>query len=77
MFGFSNLINIISSSVIICLLGFLSATGLKPIQLFRYLFALLSLITQIFVICWIGNRLIDSVSIYTYIDFFIDLFHFN
>lgn len=76
MFSPSILINYLGSSVIICLVGFQATAGVSPHEMFKFILFLIAQLAQIFIMCWYGNKVIESVStmhnktFFLYISFF-------
>lgn len=64
MFSPSILINYLGSSVIICLVGFQATAGVSPHEMFKFILFLVAQLAQIFIMCWYGNKVIESVSTY-------------
>lgn len=62
MFSPSILINYLGSSVIICLVGFQATAGVSPHEMFKFILFLIAQLAQIFIMCWYGNKVIESVS---------------
>lgn len=56
------MINFVASTFIICLTGFMAVTGAGAFDLFKFFLFLISSLTEIFVLCWYGNRIMDYVS---------------
>lgn len=54
--------NFVASTFIICLTGFMAMTGVSAFDLFKFFIFLVSSLTEIFVLCWYGNRILDCVS---------------
>lgn len=61
MFSPSLLVNFLSSSVIICLVGFQATAGITPADLFKFVLFLVSSLVQVFLLCYYGNKLIVAV----------------
>nr|QXO35951.1 olfactory receptor Or8 [Anopheles melas] len=62
MFSPSLLVNFLSSSVIICLVGFQATAGITPADLFKFVLFLVSSLVQVFLLCYYGNKLIVASS---------------
>lgn len=62
IFGGSILFHFISSSMIICVVGFLAVISDDIMELVKYILALGSSIVQLFIICWLGDRVQETVS---------------
>ncbi|CAO1400259.1 unnamed protein product [Diamesa hyperborea] len=60
IFSVSILINFVGSSIILCLVGFQASAGVKTSELIKFGIFLLSSMVQILLLCWYGNKLIES-----------------
>ncbi|XP_037045000.1 odorant receptor 85c-like [Bradysia coprophila] len=60
IFGGSILFNFVSSSVIICVVGFLVTTADRSIEVVKYSFTLISSIIQVYIVCLMGDKFIVS-----------------
>ncbi|CAO1401053.1 unnamed protein product [Diamesa serratosioi] len=60
IFSVSILINFVGSSIILCLVGFQASAGVKTSELIKFCIFLLSSMVQILLLCWYGNKLIES-----------------
>lgn len=57
------LFHFLSSSMIICIVGFMVIITKDVMELLKYIFAMGSIVMQLFIICWLGDRFIASVNI--------------
>lgn len=64
IFGGSILFNFASSSVIICVVGFLVTTADRIIEVVKYSFTLISSIIQVYIVCLMGDKFIVSVIVF-------------
>lgn len=63
IFGVCVLLNLVSSVVIVCVLGFLVVTADQSVELLKYFLTLITCTGQIFMVCLLGEIFIDSVSV--------------
>lgn len=62
IFGETILFNLVSSVVIVCVLGFLVLTAGKSVKVLKYFMTLVTCIVQIYLVCLLGEMFIESVS---------------
>ncbi|KAM7361889.1 odorant receptor 85c-like [Cochliomyia hominivorax] len=62
VFGISLLLNFVTSSFVICFVGFQVTIGATPETILKLLLFLFSSIAQVYLICYYGQQLIDSSS---------------
>ncbi|XP_055379573.1 putative odorant receptor 92a [Condylostylus longicornis] len=62
IFSMAILFNFLASSVIICLVGFQTTAGVSALELFKYMLFLIFELVQVWTICYLGQKLIDSSS---------------
>lgn len=62
IFGETILFNLVSSVVIVCVLGFLVLTAGESIKLLKYFITLITCTVQIYMVCLLGEMFIKSVS---------------
>lgn len=61
IFSITTLFNFVSSSIVICTIGFLVIYSNKIAEVMKFAFCLLTCIMQIFILCWLGDRVIENV----------------
>ncbi|XP_058448847.1 odorant receptor 85b-like [Malaya genurostris] len=66
IFSPSILVNFVGSSVILCLVGFQTTSNISAFDLFKFSLFLVSSLVQIFLLCYYGNKLIESSSLISY-----------
>jgi len=62
VFGVSLLLNFMSSSVLVCFLGFLLSIGVTPILICKLGLYLVAATVEIYLLCYFSESLIDAVS---------------
>lgn len=62
IFGVCVLFNLVSSIVILCVLGFLVVTAGMSVALVKYGLTLITCTGQIFMVCLLGEKCVDAVS---------------
>lgn len=63
IFGETILFNLVSSVVIVCVLGFLVLTAGQSVKLLKYFITLITCTGQIYMVCLLGEMFIKSVSV--------------
>lgn len=63
VFNITNLFNFVSSSVVICTVGFLCIVSDQINEVLKFAFCFLTLTLQIYTVCWMGDRIIESVCL--------------
>lgn len=61
IFSITTLFNFVSSSIVICTIGFLVIYSNKIAEVMRFAFCLVTCVMQIFILCWLGDRVIENV----------------
>lgn len=79
VFNASIFYNFLSSSLMICLIGFQITVKVNTFDLFKYFIFLITSLSQIFMTCYFGEKLIDSVKnslfLFCFNILFINLFY--